>query len=75
MVNDIDNPEKLISDPEGVKSTTREYFTRLYDHSGVPKLLKPWLTTLSVVDVKDRVETDPFIWPREASLGDFRALL
>jgi len=74
-VNDIDSPEKLICDPEGVKSTMREYFTRLYDHSGVPELPKPWLTTPSVVDVQDCVTRDPFIWPRRASLADFRALL
>ena len=75
VVNDVDDPEKLICDPEGVKSSTREYFTRLYDHSGVPELPKPWLTTPSVADVKDHVKGDPFIWPRRASLGDFRALL
>ena len=53
VVNDLDMPQKLICDPEGVKSTTREYFTRLYDHSGVPELPKPWLTTPSVIDVSD----------------------
>ena len=75
VVNDLDTPQKLICDPEGVKSTTREYFTRLYDHSGVPQLPKPWLTTPSIVDVSDRVKRDPFVWPRRASLADFRALL
>ena len=75
VMNDIDSPEKLICDPEGVKSMTRKYFTRLYNHSGVPELPKPWLTTPSVVDVQDCVTKDPFIWPRRASLADFRALL
>jgi hypothetical protein len=75
VVNDLDSPQKLICDPEGVKSTTRKYFTRLYDHSGIPELPKPWLTTPSVVDVKDRVTNNPFLWPRSASLTDFRALL
>jgi len=75
VVNDLDSPQKLICDPEGVKSTMREYFTRLYDHSGVPELPKPWLTTPSVANVRDRVERDPFVWPRKASLADFRALL
>ena len=75
VVNDLDSPQELICDPEGVKSTTREYFMRLYDHSGVPELPKPWLTTPSVVDVQDRVSKDPFVWPRRALLADFRALL
>ena len=32
-INNLDDPERLVCDPEGVKSTTRDYFTRLYDHS------------------------------------------
>ena len=74
-MNDINSLEKLICDPEGVKSMTRDYFTRLYDHSGVPEIPKPWLTTLLVVDVQDHIKEDPFIWPRRVSLADFRALL
>jgi hypothetical protein len=75
VVNDLDSPEKLICDPEGVKTTTREYFTRLYDHSRVPELPKPWLTTPSVISVRERVKSDPFVWPKRATLADFRALL
>ena len=75
VVNDLDSPEKLICDPEGVKMTTRDYFTRLYDHSRVPDLPKPWLTTPSVVNVRDRVGSDPFVWPKRATLTDFRAHL
>jgi len=37
-VNDLDDPEKLICSPEGVKATTMEYFRRLYDHSQNPTL-------------------------------------
>ena len=48
-LNDLDNPDKLICDPEGVMATTREYFKRLYDHSRVCELPKPWLDTPSVV--------------------------
>jgi hypothetical protein len=33
VIDELDNPEKLICDPEQVKSTTMEYFKRLYDHS------------------------------------------
>jgi hypothetical protein len=74
-LNDLDDPEKLVCDPEGVKSTTREYFSRLYDHSRVPELPKPWLDTPSVKEVRSRVTDDPFIWPIKASLADFRAML
>jgi len=70
-INDLDDPERLVCDPEGVKSTTRDYFTRLYDHSRVPDLPKPWLSTPSVKEIKDRLADDPFIWPVQASLSDF----
>ena len=72
---DLDNPEKLICDPEGVKATTREYFTRLYDHTRVRDLPKPWINTPSVVEVKKRVEEDRLQWPRKTTLSDFRAML
>jgi len=74
-INDLDDPERLVCDPEGVKSTTRDYFTRLYDHSQVPDLPKPWLSTPLVKEIKDRLADDPFIWPVQASLSDFRAML
>ena len=74
-LNDLDDPEKLICDPEGVKETTRKYFTRLYDHSRVRELPKPWLNTPSVTEVKQRVENDKFQWPRKATLPDFRAMI
>ena len=74
-LNDLDDAEKLVCNPKGVKSTTREYFSRLYDHSHVPDLPKPWLDTPSVKEVRSRVTEDPFIWPIKASLADFRAML
>ena len=74
-VNDLDDPGKLVCNPEGVKSITRDYFTRLYDHSRVPELPKPWLNTPSVAEVRRRVVADRFEWPRRASLADFRAML
>jgi len=74
-LNDLDDPDKLVCDPEGVKETTRKYFTRLYDHSGVRELPKPWLDTPSVVEVKRRVEKDKFQWPQKTTLPDFRAMI
>jgi hypothetical protein len=74
-VNDLDEPERLICDPEGVKATTREYFNRLYDHTRIPELPKPWMETLSVTEVKARVLNDPFQWPKKTTLADFRAMI
>jgi hypothetical protein len=74
-LNDLDNPERLVCDPEGVKETTRKYFTRLYDHSRVRELPKPWLNTPSVVEVRQRVEEDRFQWPRKTTLSNFRAMI
>jgi hypothetical protein len=74
-LNDLDQPDKLVCDPEGVKATTRKYFEQLYDHSRVRELPKPWLTTPSVTTVKNRVVNDQFQWPRKASLADFRAMI
>jgi hypothetical protein len=74
-VNDLDEQDKLICDPEGVKATTMEYFRRLYDHSHIPDIPKPWMETPSVREVRQRVSDEPFSWPRKASLADFRALL
>jgi len=74
-LNDLDNPDILICDPEGVKATTREYFTRLYDHSRVRELPKPWLNTPSVTEVRKRVENDRFQWPQKTTLPNFRAMI
>ncbi|KAJ7789204.1 hypothetical protein B0H14DRAFT_3503275 [Mycena olivaceomarginata] len=40
-----------------------------------PNMAKPWLTTKSVIEIKQRVLDNPFIWPRPATLTDFHALL
>ena len=74
-LNDLDQPDKLVCDPEGVKAITRKYFEQLYDHSRVRELPKPWLTTPSVANVQNRVVNDQFQWPRKASLADFRAMI
>lgn len=74
-VNDLDNPDRLVCNPKEVKTTTMNYFKKLYDHSHIPALPKPWLNTPSVLEVRSRVTEDPFEWPRKASLADLRALL
>jgi hypothetical protein len=74
IVNDL-HSDKLMSTPEAVMETSREYWSNLYHHEEPPDKPKPWLTTKSIVDMKQRVQNDPFVWPRPATLTDFRALL
>jgi Reverse transcriptase (RNA-dependent DNA polymerase) len=74
-INTIDGSGRLISDPDQVKSETRLYWKKLYGRQPVPVMEKPWLSTKSVVNVHDRVSTNPFLWPRLASLTDYRALI
>ena len=74
-INDPDNPDDIISDPQLVKDKTRYYFSKLYAHNPPPDIPKPWLTTPAVTQIKERVQRDPFIWPKPADLNDFRAML
>ncbi len=74
-INDLDNPERLICNPEEVKTTMMEYFRRLYDHSHTLTLPKPWMNTLLILEVHSCITKDPFDWPRKASLADLWALL
>ena len=74
-VNTIDGSGKLLTSPEHVKAETRRYWEKLYARQPLPVLDKPWLHTESVKRVKARVQTNPFVWPRAASLSDFRALI
>jgi hypothetical protein len=54
-----------------VKNIMCDYFPELYHHNGPPDLLKSWMKSPSVNDVKDRVAQDPFIWPKPANIDDF----
>jgi hypothetical protein len=74
-VNKLDESQCLISDPAEVKETTRQYFSKLYHHQPPPAIPKPWLSTPSVLEVRERVRQDPFQWPRPASLENYRAML
>ena len=73
-INTIDGTGKLLTDPLQVKQETRRYWKKLYARQPIPTMDKPWLISKSVKDVNSRVSTNPFIWPRKASLADFRAL-
>ncbi|KAJ7168161.1 hypothetical protein C8R43DRAFT_877023, partial [Mycena crocata] len=74
-ISTADGSEDLVSEPDAVMEETREYFSTLYGRLPPVDAPKPWLTTPSVLRVKDRVEADPFLWPHPASVDDFRALL
>jgi hypothetical protein len=67
--------DQIASDPTEVKNITRQYWSELYAHELPPNVPKPWLTTKSVLKIKQHVHADPFIWPRPASLSDFHTLL
>ena len=74
-VNTPRNPGEIVTDPEGVKKATCDYLTDLYNRDQPPAMQKPWMTTPSVIEVKERVAQTPFQWPRKATLTDFQALL
>ena len=74
-INTIDASGKLLSDPDEVKAETRRYWEKLYSRQPITPMDKPWLTTKSVKEVHDRVSSNPFVWPRKASISDFRALV
>jgi hypothetical protein len=67
--------DRLVSNPSVVKAISHDYWSNLYQHNEPPDIPKPWLTTPSVLEIKQRTALDPFLWPRLASLADFRALL
>lgn len=74
-ISACNNPDTLLSDPETVMEETREYFSTLYGCLPPVSVPKPWLTTPSVLMVRERVQAEPFEWPRPASIARFRALL
>jgi Reverse transcriptase (RNA-dependent DNA polymerase) len=67
--------DSLVTDPELVKSTTKDYWSKLYKQQVTPDVPKPWLSTPSVLEVRRRVDSDPFQWPVPCNIADFRAML
>ena len=74
-INATDGSGKILTSPDHVKTETRRYWQKLYARQPTPVMDKPWLVTKSVKEVSDHISTNPFIWPRKASLTDFRALI
>ena len=74
-VNALDGSGDVATEPEKVKGITRKYFQDLYHHKDPPDLPKPWMQSPSVTDVKNRVASDLFLWPKLANVNDFRAMI
>jgi hypothetical protein len=70
-VNTLDGSGEVVTDPKNIKEVTRNYFQGLYNHNDPPDLPKPWMQSPSVIEVKDRVKQDPFLWPQLANINDF----
>jgi len=74
-VNVLDGSGDVVTEPEKVKEVTQNYFQGLYHHNDPPDLPKPWMQSPSVIEVKDRVARDPFVWPKLVNVNDFRAMI
>src|ERR1700677_195161 len=55
--------DTLVTDPELVKSTMKDYWSKLYKQQDIPNVPKPWLSTPLVLEVRERVKNKPFQWP------------
>ncbi|KAK0436140.1 hypothetical protein EV421DRAFT_1662747, partial [Armillaria borealis] len=74
VINRVGSDE-LIADPEMVKEETRAYFMKLYDRPPPPNVPKPWMDMPSVTKIRDKVAEEPFQWPKQASISDYRSML
>jgi hypothetical protein len=65
------NGDLLVTDPELVKSTMKDYWSKLYKQQVTPDVPKPWLLTPSVLEVWKRVNDELFQWPIPCNIADF----
>jgi hypothetical protein len=75
VVNSLGLDDKLVTEPNAIKSVTKEYWSKLYKQQDTPDVPKLWLDSPTVTEVRERVEQEPFEWPVPASVADFRAML
>ncbi|KAJ7687241.1 hypothetical protein B0H17DRAFT_939568, partial [Mycena rosella] len=59
----------MLSEPNAVMEETRDYFSKLYGRLPPVTTPKPWLTTPSILWVKERVLADPFVGNQKPSPG------
>jgi hypothetical protein len=74
-VNSLGMDDKLVTEPNTIKSVTKEYWFKLYKQQDTPDIPKPWLNIPSVTEVQKQVEQEPFKWPVPTSVADFQAML
>ncbi|OSD05171.1 hypothetical protein PYCCODRAFT_1362579, partial [Trametes coccinea BRFM310] len=65
----------FVTDPEGLKQATVQYFERLFQRTPRKTSSKPWMDTPAIQQIRGRTSDHPFQWPRPLSLNEFRALL
>ncbi|KAL7277685.1 hypothetical protein ACG7TL_008617 [Trametes sanguinea] len=65
----------FVTDPEGLKQATVQYFKRLFQRTPRNTSSKPWMDTPAIQQIRGRTSDRPFQWPRPLSLNEFRALL
>jgi hypothetical protein len=68
-------PDCIVTGPSPVKDATVNYFLNLYHRTERPPQHKPWLTTPSVLTIKESTSHSPFPWPVLLSISDLRKLL
>nr|VWP02165.1 Trihydroxynaphthalene reductase (EC (T3HN reductase) [Ganoderma boninense] len=61
--------------PEDIKRQTVRYFTDLFRRAPRAPSAKPWVSSPSVQQIRDRTAEHPFSWPQPLTLPDFRFLL
>ena len=69
VIEDLDTGD-LICDPDVVKSTTIQYFQRLFHCSPTLSTPKPWLDSPAVQEVHNQVLASPFNWPQPMTLDE-----
>ncbi|KAG6894891.1 hypothetical protein C0992_004075 [Termitomyces sp. T32_za158] len=74
-LNSPQHPDMVETDPAKVVEITRDYFSDLYQRTPPPDKPKSWMNTPLVVEVRERIAKEPFVWPVAATLEDFRAML
>ncbi|KAJ8089853.1 hypothetical protein PM082_018430 [Marasmius tenuissimus] len=75
VISKTSDPNTFVSDPEQVKDEMVTYFSALFRRESRPPHPKPWLSTPSIVTIRNRTSRDPFSWPRLMTVEDLRFML
>ncbi|RDX44488.1 hypothetical protein OH76DRAFT_1359588, partial [Lentinus brumalis] len=69
------DPSVFVTDENGIKQATVQYFAELFRRTPRAPSQKPWMTTPSIVRIRECASQSPFQWPQLLTLSDLRALL